>query len=95
MTCYLRVSDSAILFPCWAGVTDMRTVEEYLEKAKAFEELVAAAANDLIRASYADIARAYRDLARERLSLLRSNEQSRRRIVEMLTGAMPGLGERS
>jgi hypothetical protein len=44
----------------------MRTVNAYLEKAAAFEQLAAHAANDLIRKSYLDIAKGYRDLAENR-----------------------------
>jgi len=43
----------------------MRTVAELLEKAEAFEQLAATAGNDLLRASYADLARAYRDVAKD------------------------------
>ncbi|MBN8957213.1 MAG: hypothetical protein J0H17_11695 [Rhizobiales bacterium] len=44
----------------------MRTVNAYLEKAAAFEQLAAHAANDLIRKSYLDLAKGYRDLAENR-----------------------------
>ena len=48
----------------------MRTVEEYLEKAEALETLATTAANDLLRSTYLDLARGYRDLARERRTFL-------------------------
>jgi hypothetical protein len=44
----------------------MRTVNAYLEKAAAFDQLAAHAANDLIRSSYIDIAKGYRELAENR-----------------------------
>jgi hypothetical protein len=44
----------------------MRTIVEYLEKAAAFDQLAAGAANDLIRNSYIELAKAYRDLAENR-----------------------------
>lgn len=59
-TFYLRASNDT------RGVAQMRTVAEYLEKAAAFEQLAGAAATDLIRATYRDLAKAYRDLAKDR-----------------------------
>jgi hypothetical protein len=44
----------------------MRTVNAYLEKAAAFDQLAAHAANDLIRSSYINIAKGYRELAENR-----------------------------
>lgn len=44
----------------------MRTVNAYLEKAAAFEQLAGSAATDLIRKSYLDIAKGYRELADNR-----------------------------
>ena len=41
----------------------MRTAAELLEKAQAFDALAASAQNDLLRATYLDIAKNYRELA--------------------------------
>jgi hypothetical protein len=43
--------------------TRMRTAAELLEKAEAFEALAASAKDDLLRATYFDIAKNYRELA--------------------------------
>jgi hypothetical protein len=48
----------------------MPTVAEYLEKADAFQQLAAIATTDLLRTSYLDLARGYRELAEQRRRLL-------------------------
>jgi hypothetical protein len=51
----------------------VRTAAELLEKAQAFDALAATAQNDLLRATYLEIAKNYRELAqlRERQPPLR------------------------
>jgi hypothetical protein len=44
----------------------MRTAAELLEKAEAFEALAARAKDDLLRSTYLDIAKNYRELAQLR-----------------------------
>jgi hypothetical protein len=50
----------------FAGGRLMRTAAELLEKAEAFEALAASAKDDLLRATYLDIAKNYRELAQLR-----------------------------
>jgi hypothetical protein len=47
-------------------------------KAEAFEQLGATAGNELLRASYADRARAYRDLAKDRADWINSGLEAAR-----------------
>ncbi len=48
----------------------MKTTAEYLEKAEAFDQLARIASDELLRATYHDLAIAYRTLAAERRNLL-------------------------
>jgi hypothetical protein len=66
----------------------MRTVAEYLEKAEAFQQLAAIATSDLLRTSYLDLARGYRDLAEQRRRLLSQSEDEG--SLERYMAGVPG-----
>jgi hypothetical protein len=65
----------------------MRTVAEYLEKADAFQQLAAIATTDLLRTSYLDLARGYRELAEQRRRLLNRSEDEG--SLERYMGGVP------
>jgi hypothetical protein len=72
----------------------MRTVAEYLEKAEAFQQLAAIATTDLLRTSYLDLARGYRELAEQRQRLLnRSADEGS--LVQYMDGGGGKAGDAS